>query len=111
MRPYKSPRGEIYNLDNFAMFKVVGSMVSDPGGDRAHFRLEGCTLSGYSMVIHTGSEKECASELNEIDRLLRLPWSGTVSLSEDTLSRLSSPLMQRVNERLEIISDNKQQKT
>ena len=97
MPVYKSPRGDIYNLDVFAAFSVKGSMVPGPAGNSSRFQLEGHTFSGFAMIIHTGSEKECASVLNEIDRLLRLNLSGIVSLSEDTLSRLKDENVQTLN--------------
>ena len=41
MPVYKSPRGDIYNLDVFAAFSVKGSMVPGPAGNSSRFQLEG----------------------------------------------------------------------
>ena len=86
MAVYESPRGVLYNLDNFVSFNVDTSNVSGPGGNPSSSRLEAETATGHRVVIHSGSEEKCKEAWMDIRKLLRLP--REVALSNDTLTFL-----------------------
>ena len=74
MRAYQSPKGVLYNLDNFALFELTNSRITGPGIDENTWNLEAETTTGRRVVMHSGSgddgQKECRREQSTINREL-----------------------------------------
>ncbi len=70
MPVFQSSRGMLCNLDQFVTFEIIDHKESPNYGQKANSQLVGTTISGYKIVICSGTHEVCEIEFNRIYDLL-----------------------------------------